>query len=378
MAVLADLARVFLRVGITGFGGPAAHIALMEHEVVDRRRWLDRRVFLDLVGATNLIPGPNSSELAMHIGLVRGGWRGLLVAGACFILPAACLSLILARTYQAYGALPQAQSLLYGVRPVVIAVVARAIWSLGRVALTTRTQWGLAALAALAVVAGVHELLALGGAGILAVAIRRGLAGSGGLHAGFVAFTLPVAQAATGIGSSVIGLPVLFLTFLKAGGLLFGSGYVLLAYLRADLVGRLGWMTEAQLLDAISIGQMIPGPVFTTATFIGYLLAGSAGALVATVGIFLPAFVLVAISGRFVPRLRQSPTAAAALDGVNAASLALMAVVAFQLGHVALVNIPTIALAAVSLVALARYGVQPAWLLLAGLALGAYRTVAHG
>ena len=370
-STLRELALVFLRIGITGVGGPAAHVALMEHEIVQRRRWMDRRAFLDLVGATNLIPGPNSTELAMHIGHMRGGWRGLLVAGSCFILPAACISLILSQMYQSYGVLPQAQALLYGVRPVVVAIVARAIWSLGRVALTTPTQWGIAVAGVGGVVAGAHELAVLAAAAALAVSVRHGRPG------GISSAPLVAMVTSGGIGSGTlvlasppVNLPVLFLTFLKAGGLLFGSGYVLLAYLRADLVERLGWLTEAQLVDAISIGQMIPGPVFTTATFIGYLLGGPSGALVATIGIFLPAFVLVGISGRFVPALRRSPSVSAALDGVNAASIALMAVVLWELGDVALVDWLTMALALATAGALLAGKVHPWWLLAAGLVLG--------
>ncbi len=335
----------------------------MEDEVVRRRGWLTRDEFLDLLGATNLIPGPNSTEMAIHVGMKRAGWPGLVVAGASFILPAAVLVLALAWAYVRFGRLPQAAAILYGVKPVVIAVVAQAIWGLGRAAVKTPLLGALGAAAAAAKVAGVNELALLGLAGALAAApvtMRRG--GAAALGAVFAA--APATPAAA------FGLGALFLTFLKIGSVLFGSGYVLLAFLRADLVERLHWMTESQLLDAVAVGQVTPGPVFTTATFVGYVLGGTTGAVVATAGIFLPAFVFVAASGPLVPRLRRSRTAGAFLDGVNVASLALMAVVAWQLGRAALVDAPTVAIGAVAAVALLRFRVNSAGLVLAGAGVG--------
>ncbi len=370
---LAELARLFLRLGTTAFGGPAAHVALMEDEVVGRRRWLTREQFLDYVSATNLIPGPNSTELAIHIGHLRAGWPGLVVAGVCFILPATFIVGALAWAYVTYGSLPQVEGVLYGVKPVVLAVIAQALWGLGRSALKTS---GLAVLAGAAVggaALGWHELLVLLMAGLIAglggLAARRGVAG-------MIAAVTTSAGAASAASASVpaaagaVNLTSLFLVFAKAGAVLYGSGYVLLAFLRADLVERLGWLTEAQLIDAIAIGQVTPGPVFTTATFIGYLLAGTPGAIVATVGIFLPAFVFVAISGPLVPRIRQSAVAGRVLDGVNVASLALMAVVSWQLGLTALVDPVTIGLCAVSFVALVHYRVNSTWLIALGAATG--------
>jgi chromate transporter len=375
-AVLADLARLFLRLGTTAFGGPAAHIAMMEDEVVRRRAWLTREQFLDCVGATNLMPGPNSTELAIHIGHARAGWPGLVVAGACFILPATAIVGAIAWAYVRYGAVPAATGILYGVKPVVIAIVAQALWRLGRTALKTQALAALGALAIGAVVAGVHELLVLAGAALL-MATRRWWpsAGRGRRVAAIIGGTSALAGA-TGLSAAgasaaatpgvAAGLWPLFVVFAKAGAVLFGSGYVLLAFLRADLVTRLGWLTERQLLDAVAVGQVTPGPVFTTATFVGYVLAGSPGAAIATIGIFLPAFVFVAISGPLVPRLRRSPVAAAALDGVNVASLALMAVVSWRLGRAALVDPATIGLLAWSLLALLRFHVNSAWLVLGG------------
>ena len=367
---LRDVALVFLKLGTTAFGGPAVHIAMMEDEVVRRRRWLTREEFLDYLGATNLIPGPNSTELAIHIGRARGGWPGLMVAGLAFILPATLIVGLIAWAYVRYGTVPEAGAILYGIKPVVLAIVAQALWSLGRTALKTTTLAVLGAAAVVAAAAGIHELL------ILAAAAAIMMAGVAARH---VAAAVPLfiadaaglsAQAFAAGAPPSFGLWPLFLVFAKAGGLLFGSGYVLLAFLRADLVERLHWLTEFQLLDAIAIGQITPGPVFTTATFIGYLLGGPAGAAVATVGIFLPAFVFVALSGPLVSRLRRSAVAAAALDGVNVASLALMAVVSWHLGRAALLDPLSIGVAIASLAALVQWRVNSAWLIAAGAAVG--------
>lgn len=374
---LRELALLFLRLGATAFGGPAAHIAMMEDEVVRRRGWLSPERFLDLLGATNLIPGPNSTEMAIHIGWERRRWAGLIVAGVAFIVPAMLITAACGWAYARYGALPSARWLLYGVKPVILAVVVQALWGLGPRA--ARTPWlralGAAAVAAAAL--GVHELAVLLGGGLLNLlaARRRSAAEPPGRAlfpplAGAGAAGGAAAGAAVGASVGAVGLGPLFWVFLKTGSVLFGSGYVLLAFLRADLVQRLGWLTEAQLLDAIAVGQVTPGPVFTTATFVGYVLAGPAGALVATAGIFLPAFVFVALSGPLVPRLRASPGAGAFLDGVNVASLALMAVVTAQLGRAALVDLPTAALALLSAAALLRWKPNSTWLVLGGAALG--------
>lgn len=363
---LREIAWLFLKLGTLGFGGPAAHIALMEEEVVRRRGWLTRDRFLDYVGATNLIPGPNSTELAIHIGHARAGWAGLIVAGAAFIVPATLIVWIIAWAYVRYGTLPEVSGLLYGVKPVMIAVVAQALWGLGRIAVRTVTLGAVGVLAVAALVAGAHELLVLAGAALIAIGLHRTVI------AAIVASAAGTSLGAMSAGSvaAPFGLTHLFLVFAKIGAVLFGSGYVLLAFLRADFVERLGWLSEAQLLDAIAIGQITPGPVFTTATFVGYLVGGPAGAVVATVGIFLPAFFFVAISGPLVPHLRRSKTAGAALDGVNVASLALMAVVSWQLAGSALVDPPTIAIALISLVALVRFRVNSAWLIGAAAVLG--------
>jgi chromate transporter len=372
---LVETALLFLRLGTTTFGGPAAHMAMMEDEVVRRRGWLTRDEFLDYLGATNLIPGPNSTELAIHIGMARHGWPGLLIAGSCFILPSTVIVGLVAWAYVRFGTLPQIAGLFSGITPVVIAIIVLALWSLGRRAVKSvgLAVLGLGALGAL--LAGVHELVVLLAAGLIpAMAAgagrwsRRGrllaLAGGWACSAGVV-------TAAAGAGAAVsFSLWSLFLVFGRIGSVLFGSGYVLIAFLRADVVERLGWISERQLLDAVAVGQITPGPLFTTATFVGYLVGGPMGAAVATVGIFLPAFVFVALSGPLVPRLRRSPIASTVLDGVNVASLAMMAAVTMQLGAATLGAPGPIALAGLSLVLLARYSINPMWLVAAGAAVG--------
>jgi chromate transporter len=361
VTTLRELAGLFFRLGATAFGGPAAHVAMMRAEVVGRRRWLSDEAFLDLLGATNLIPGPNSTELAIHIGFARRRWLGLIVAGLAFILPAMAITWVLAWGYVRYGSLPSARWLLYGVQPVILAVVAQAIWSLVPAAART---WPLRAVGVLAVVLlllGVDELLVLFGSAALAVVVSRAR------PLMLVPPLLAPPLAAAGSLPSVLGI---FGVFCKIGSVLFGSGYVLLAFLHADLVERLGWLDERQLLDAVAAGQITPGPVFTTATFIGYVLAGNAGALAATGGIFLPAFAFVALSGPFIPRLRASPATGAFLDGLNVASLALMLVVTGQLARAALVDLPALLIAATSALLLIRFRLNSSWLILGGAAIG--------
>ena len=365
------LAAVFLKLGVIAFGGPAAHIAMMEDEVVRRRRWLAREDFLDLLGATNLIPGPNSTEMAIHVGHRKAGWAGLLIAGLSFILPAAIIVTGFAWAYVRYGSLPQATGVLYGVKPVIIAVVLQALWSLSRAALKTKLLACVCAAGAALTLLGFNELIILLAAGIVACLgkkLSEQRRGRSDIRA--VIVPVPLAFAAQAAGAAAFGLWPLFLFFLKVGSVLFGSGYVLLAFLRADLVERWQWLTESQLLDAVAVGQVTPGPVFTTATFIGYVLGGLPGAAVATVGIFLPAFFFVAVSGPLVPRIRRSATAGAFLDGVNAASLSLMAVVTWQLGEAALVDWLTVALFVVSLVLLLKFHLNSAWLVLGGALVG--------
>ena len=359
-----ELARLFTKLGFVAFGGPAAHVAMMRQEVVTRRGWMDDQEFLDLNGATNLIPGPNSTELAIHIGRVRAGWRGLLVAGVCFIVPATLIVLALAIVYKRYGSTPAGESLLYGITPVVIAIVAQALWGLLRTAIKgpLTAVVGVGALI-LYLFLNVPEIPLLFGSALLVFLVENARRRWGGVASitplGLLAQQLPA------VGGSVS----IFLSFLKIGSVLFGSGYVLLAFLRSEFVGP-GMLTEQQLVDAVAVGQVTPGPVFTTATFIGYLLEGVPGALAATVGIFLPAFVFVAITGPFISRLRSSPVLFGLLDGVNVASLALMAGVTWQLGRATIVDPFAVTIAVVALVLLIRFNVNTVWLVVGGGAVG--------
>ncbi len=378
-----DLVLLFLKLGTLGFGGPAAHIAMMEDEVVRRRGWLSRQEFLDLLAATHLIPGPNSTEIAIHIGHRRAGGAGLVAAGLCFILPAAFMVGVIAWAYVRYGSLPQANAALYGVKPVVLAVVLQALWGFAGSAVKSKTL----AIAGIAGVLlsfyGIDELAILFGGGLAVASVtwlRRHARQRGGTMHAFQAALLAAAAplaAAAGARAVPFGLMPLFLFFLKVGSVLFGSGYVLLAFLRADLVTHWHWLNEGQLLDAVAVGQVTPGPVFTTATFIGYLLGGPSGALVATLGIFLPAFVFVAVSGPLVPRLRRSALAGAFLDGVVVTSLSIMAVVTWQLARAALVDVPAVVLLAASAVLLIRYRINSAWLVLGGALAGWLVSAAH-
>ena len=367
---LRDVAAVFLRLGLTAFGGPAAHVALMENELVRRRKWLSHERFLDLLGAASLIPGPSSTELAIYLGYERAGWAGLLLGGTCFILPAALIVFALAWAYARFGALPALGGVLYGIKPVVIGVIVQALWGLAPKAVKSSPLLGfVGACACVASALGVEALAVLVGAGVLTM-LARGVARERKGGAALIAPLLSSA-AAGATAAAPVSLLGLFLTFAKLGAVVFGSGYVLLAFLRADLVDRLHWLTEPQLLDAVAVGQVTPGPVFTTATFIGYLVAGVPGAAVATVAIFLPGFLLVAATRPLVARVRRSATAGAFLDGVNVASLGLMAVVTVQLARAAIVDVPTLLIALVGTVALVRFKVNATWLIAGAAIVGA-------
>ncbi len=355
MNPLGEVVRLFLRLGCTAFGGPAAHLALMEREVVQKRGWLTRDEFLDLLGLTQLIPGPNSTEMAIHLGKLRAGTPGLILGGLAFILPAAAMVGVLAWAYVRFGALPAAEGWLYGLKPALLMVVAQALIRFGKTLLKDRTRWAVALASLAAVALGAPELGILLGAGLVLMGLKEGW---------------PKALPA------LVGLPALgptgglFLSFLKIGSVLYGSGYVLLAFLRAEFIVHNPLITERQLLDAVAVGQFTPGPVFTTATFVGYLIQGWRGAVVATVGIFLPSFVFVACSGRLLAKLQASPRARAFLDGVNAASLALMAAVLVPLGRAALVDLRTLLLALAGAGLLWRTKANPTWILLGSGLLG--------
>jgi chromate transporter len=365
---LTEVAALFLKLGITAFGGPAAHIAMMHDEVVKRRKWLSDQEFLDLVGATNLIPGPNSTEMAIHIGFLRGGWRGLIIGGVCFIVPAMLIVLLLAWVYVRFGATPQAEWLLYGIKPVVIAIIAQALWIMGQKAVKGPLTAAVAVLVIVLYLLGINEIALLFAGGLivmLSMNYRRFK------RQGLGALILPMSGA--GVLSQIamsFSFSSLFLIFLKIGAVLYGSGYVLLAFLRADFVVRLGWLTDQQLLDAVAIGQVTPGPVFTTATFIGYVLGGIPGSLLATLGIFLPSFIFVAISNPLIPRMRKSAWVSGLLDGVNVASLGLMAAVTWQLGRASLTGLLPILIALISFVLLIRFKVNSTWLVIGGGGIG--------
>jgi chromate transporter len=364
---LRELTRLFLKLGTIAFGGPAAHIAMMRNEVVERRRWLEEQEFLDLVGASNLIPGPNSTELAIHLGRVRAGWQGLLVAGACFILPATLIVLAFAWAYARYGSTPQAEGLLYGITPVVVAIIVHALWGLLRSAVKGPFLAVVGAVALVLYFLGAGEIPLLFGGALLVLSVRIVQRRRGSEAAAFAPFGLPLGLLA--LPSASTGLVGLFLSFLKIGSVLFGSGYVLLAFFRSEFVDP-GLLTDQELLDAVAVGQVTPGPVFTTATFVGYLLAGVPGALLATVGIFLPAFVFVAITGPIVPRLRESPILAGLLDGTNVVSLALMAGVTWQLGRASVFEPIPALIALGSLVLLFWIEINPVWLVIGGGVIG--------
>ena len=361
---LGEVVRLFLRLGFTAFGGPAAHIAMMHDEVVTRRKWVDQQYFLDLVGATNLVPGPNSTEMVIHLGYHRAGWRGLVLAGVCFVLPASLIVGVLAWAYMNYGSTPQGEALMFGVKPVIIAIVLQALVRLGRTAIKGYLLAAVGVATLVLYLLGVNELVLLFGGALLywlivTVRDRDNLAA--------VAPLLSLSGLTGAVATAIpFRLDHLFWIFFKIGSVLYGSGYVLLAFLRNDLVLRTGWLTDQQLLDAIAIGQFTPGPLFTSATFIGYVLAGVPGAALATLGIFLPSFIFVGLLTRLVPHLRKVAWTARLLDGVNVAAIGLMTGVLIVLGRAALVDIPTVLIAVVSAALLVRVKVNSAWLVLGG------------
>lgn len=358
----------FLRLGFTAFGGPAAHISMFRQEFVKNRKWLSDEQFLDLLGATNLIPGPNSTEMAIHIGFLRAGWPGLLLSGFAFTLPAVLIVLVLSWVYVHYGTTPQATWLLYGIKPVMIAIIAQALWELGRKVLRNK----IVIIIGVGVIGlyfwGLNEVLLIFLGGLILMLFQNWNRIKE-LNKKNIPLVIPFLPA---LANAVIpfSMTTLFLIFLKIGSILYGSGYVLAAFLRADLVVRLGWLTEKQLIDAIAIGQITPGPLFTTVTFIGYLLGGLPGSLIATLGIFLPSYIFVAISNPIIPKLRRSHWAGSMLDGVIVASLGLMAAVGWQLGVASIIDVTTAIVFLVSLYLIIRHRVNSAWLILLGIAIG--------
>jgi chromate transporter len=375
---LGEVAKLFLKLGIIGFGGPVAHIAMIEDEVVKRRQWLTREHFLDLLGATNLIPGPNSTEMAIHIGYIYAGWLGLIVAGVCFILPAVVITGIFAWIYVNYGTLPQVAPLLYGIKPAVLAIILNAIWDLAKKAVKTRK------LLVIAVIVGVatffwkvNEIVALLIGGFLGMLWLHGgnKNNSPGNQTNLLIATLSIGATWQVTSVSAVSVPLWQLGwfFLKVGSVLFGGGYLLVAFLQGGLVEEYGWLTQQQLLDAIAIGQFTPGPVLSTATFIGYVLAGMPGAIVATLGIFLPSFLFVAALNPLIPRLRASAWTRAFLDSVNVSAVALMILTTLQLAIATLtirkapyLDFTASAIALISAILVLRYRINAAWLVLGG------------
>jgi chromate transporter len=369
---LKEVVLLFLKLGFTAFGGPAAHLAIMHDEVVKRRKWINDEQFLDLVGATNLIPGPNSTEMIIHLSFLRAGWPGFFLGGLSFILPAVLMVMGLAWSYQQYGSAPQLTWVLYAVKPVVIAIIFKALWFLGKQAIKNPLT-GLAAASVLVLnLLGFDSVILLFAAGLLVMLIKnfKNLKVTPPDLKGFLPVTLTSIPL---VVSQAIILPTLFLTFLKIGSVLYGGGYVLLAFLRSDFVIRLGWLTEKQLIDAIAVGQVTPGPLFTTATFIGYILAGVPGAIISTVGIFLPSFFFVAISNPYIPKMRQSVWFSTFLNGINAASLGLMAAVTIQLTKAVFIDPTSIMLTIFSLALVVFTRINTTWVILAAVLFGLAR-----
>jgi len=368
MQKLTEVAKLFLKLGFISFGGPAAQFALMHDETVKKRKWLDEQQFLDLVGATNMIPGPNGTELAMHIGFLRAGWLGLIAGGLCLALPAIFIVLLLAYIYVQYGKLPQAEWILFGIKPVVIAIILRALWQLGRKAIKNYLLVTVAIVVFALYFLHFNEIALLFGGGIVVMLIKNFRQFRNSTHC--LAF-IPIGGISVLSQATIaFSFSKLFLVFLKIGAVWYGSGYVLLAFLRGDFIERLDWLTNQQLLDAVAVGQITPGPLFTTATFIGYTLGGFKGAVLATVGIFLPSFIFVAVTHPLISRLRKSLWTGALLDGINAAAISLMAAVMWQLGADSLVDVWSIAIFVVAFVLLARFKMNSVWLIIAGAAVG--------
>ena len=362
---LAEIAGLFLKLGLISFGGPAAHIAMMEAEVVKKRQWLNHAHFLDLIGATNLIPGPNSTEMTMHCGYERGGWPGLIVAGVCFIFPAVLITMVFAWIYSAYGQLPEVAPFIYGIKPAVIAIILSAVISLGQKALKTTELGILGGLTLVACLLGVNEIAALFGCGVLGVLLYYFNSMRNAAPALSPLLLLQTAGAEFQLSNLKI-----FLSFLKVGALLYGSGYVLFAFLDAELVTK-GLLSRQQLIDAVAVGQFTPGPVLSTATFVGWQLAGFWGAVAATVGIFLPSFLFVALLNPLIPKLRKSKFLSAFLDAVNVASVAVILAVCFEMGRSTLTDWRSILIAALSFAVVFYFKkLNSAFIVIGGAALG--------
>jgi chromate transporter len=367
---LSELAKVFFKLGTIGFGGPAAHIAMMEEETVTRRKWLTHEQFLDLLGATNLIPGPNSTEMAIHVGYVKAGWRGLAVAGISFIFPAVAITLLFAYLYVHFGTVPQLASFMFGIRAAIIAVILAAVFRLSRPMLKKRNLVIIGLAVTILNLFHFDEIALLFGAGLVSIVwehrkrIWQKAFSLFNVFPVFAMFFSPLGNEANA------NLTALGLFFLKVGAILYGSGYVLVAFLQGGLVESYHWLTQQQLLDAIAIGQFTPGPILSTATFIGYVLLGLPGAAVATIGVFLPSFIFVMLSSPLIPKLRNSPMARSFLDGVNAGALGLMLAVCFSLGFASLTSVAGWLIFGLAISVLVVWNLNAAWIILGSACLG--------
>ncbi|RFC55529.1 chromate efflux transporter [Brumimicrobium aurantiacum] len=359
---LKEVAKLFFKLGSIAFGGPAAHIAMMEDEVVKKRKWISQQHFLDMIGATNLIPGPNSTEMTMHCGHERAGWKGLIVAGTCFVFPAVMITMLIAWLYQDYGQLPSVEPFIYGIKPAVIAIILGAVYRLGKKALKSIWLGVLGALTLVVCLMGVHEILALFACGLLGLIWHFIQNSKNNLKSVAPLLLLQTAASA--------GTLKVLLTFLKVGALLYGSGYVLFAYLDAELVAT-GLLTRQELIDAVAVGQITPGPVLSTATFIGWQLGGFWGAIAATIGIFLPSFIFVAILNPLIPKMRKSKTISAFLDAVNIAAVGVIVAVCVEMGAETLVDWRTILIAVASMITVFVFKkVNSAFIVIGGAGLG--------
>ncbi len=339
---LKELTQVFLKLGFTAFGGPAAHIAMMQQEVVTKRQWMSEQHFLDLIGATNLIPGPNSTEMAIHVGQDRARWKGLLIAGLCFILPAVSITLFFAWLYQQYGQLPEVQPFIYGIKPAIIAVILAAIYPLAKKSLKNLQLWAIGFSVLLLSLYGINEVFLLFGAGILAMAIHFiNQQRTAGL---FIPITLLQISDSEVVSAKNLNL---FLVFLKIGAILYGSGYVLFAFLDAELVAT-GLLSRQQLIDAIAVGQFTPGPVFSSVTFIGYQINGLSGALISTLAIFMPSFIFVALLHPLMKKMRSSKLLSVFLDAVNVASVAIIITVCYEMAKDSIADWRTVVIGIIS------------------------------
>jgi chromate transporter len=372
---LIELAKLFLKLGVTGFGGPVAHIAMIEDEVVKRRQWLTQEHFLDLLGATNLIPGPNSTEMAIHIGYIYAGWLGLVVSGISFILPAVLITGVFAFIYVSYGSVPEFSPLLYGIKPVVLAIILNAVFGLGKKALKNKQLLIIAVLVALVNYFGkVNEVITLLLGGILGMIWLHNIATHSDKQTNLLITALTLGATLPKVTlTPTVSIWQLGLFFLKVGSVLFGGGYLLIAFLQGELVDQYHWLTQQQLLDAIAIGQFTPGPILSTATFIGYIISGLPGAIVATVGIFLPSFLFVVLLNPVIPWLRKSPWTRGFLDAVNASAVALMIVTTLQIGvktldlaRFPLLDLFSVFMFLIAAVLITRFRINAPWLVLGG------------